>query len=102
MSKAPSAFSYDKLEFMNASYIRALGRSDLAGRLLGVLRGARRRVDMNTALKIVPLVQERLKTLNDVLELTDFLFADPAEYAAELLIQKGMDTASTVQVLRAA
>ncbi|MFH1084223.1 MAG: glutamate--tRNA ligase [Chloroflexota bacterium] len=102
VSKAPSAFSYDKLEFMNASYIRALGRNDLAGRLLGVLRGARRRADMATALKIVPLVQERLKTLNDVLDLTDFLFADPGEYGADLLIQKGMDAASTGQALRAA
>ena len=32
ISKSPAAFSYDKLEYMNATYIRELGHNDLAGR----------------------------------------------------------------------
>jgi glutamyl-tRNA synthetase len=102
VSKAPSAFAYDKLEYMNASYIRSLGQSDLAGRLMGVYRAAGTKVDIETVIRIVPLVQERLKTLNDVLSLTDFMFAEKLEYDTDLLIQKAMDRASTLTVLRAA
>ena len=101
VSKASSAFSYDKLEHMNATYIRELGYNDLAGRLMSVYRGAGLSPNINTVVEIVPLVRERLRTLNDVVPLTDFLFASDLTYASELLIPKRMDRASTLAVLRA-
>lgn len=102
VSKSPAAFSYDKLDHMNAAYIRALGRSDLAGRLLMVLRREGVKADIGMTLKLAPLVQERLTTLNDVLSVADFVFGADPQYDGSLLIQKGMDVAGTLRALRAA
>jgi len=102
VSKSPSAFSYDKLDYMNAAYIRRLGRSDLAGRLLTLLRDEGIVADVETVLRLVPLVQERITTLRDVLSVADFAFGAEPQYDAELLIQKNMDAESTLQALHAA
>ena len=102
VSKSPSSFSYDKLEHMNATYIRNLGTNDLAGRLMGVYRRAGIEADIGTVLQLVPLIRERIKTLNDALALTDFVFQEEISYPAEELIQKKMDRASTLAALRAA
>jgi len=100
--KAPAAFSYDKLDHMNATYIRSLGANDLSGRLLQVLLDAGFDADIDTVLRMAPLVRERLTTLQDVIGWVDFVFDDDVEYAADLLIQKGMDRESTLTALRSA
>ncbi|MEA3344691.1 MAG: glutamate--tRNA ligase, partial [Chloroflexota bacterium] len=67
----PSAarFSYDKLDWMNSEYIRALPADELAERLLPVLRDAGLDASLDKVRELVPLVRERLKTLNDAVEL---------------------------------
>jgi glutamyl-tRNA synthetase len=101
VSKSPSAFSYDKLDYMNAAYIRSLGQNDLAGRLLTVLRQADVPADIETTLRLTPLVQERITTLNDVLSTAEFVFGADPEYDAQLLIPKKMDAAGALTALRA-
>jgi glutamyl-tRNA synthetase len=102
ISKSAAAFSYDKLDYMNATYIRRLGANDLAGRLMGVLIAAGLAPQFDTVLKLVPLVRERIETLGDVLPLVDFIFAQKIQYDPALLVQKGMDKASTLAALEAA
>ncbi len=102
VSKSPAAFSYDKLDHMNATYIRGLGANDLSGRLLPVLAESGAAADIDTTLALVPLVRERLRTLHDVVPLTDFVFGEAPSYDADLLLQKGMDRAATLGALRAA
>jgi len=101
ISKSPSAFAYDKLDHMNATYLRELGTNDLAGRLMAVYRAAGIEADIIRVIKIVPLVRERLHTTLDVLPLTDFFFGD-IDYDVELLIQKKMDKEMTLKTLQAA
>jgi len=102
VSTSPAAFSYDKLEHMNATYIRGLGSNDLAGRLLKVLREAGFAADLERVIRLVPLVRERLKTLQDVVPLVRFAFTDDIHYRPEELIPKGMDRESTLRALQAA
>ncbi len=102
VNTSPAAFSYDKLDHMNATYIRALGQNDLGGRLLQVLMEAGYQADIDTVLRLVPLVQERLTTLQDVIEWVDFFFEADVEYPTDLLIQKKMDGPATLGALRAA
>ena len=102
VNKSPAAFSYDKLDHMNATYIRSLGPSDLAGRLLRVLLDAGLPADIDQALQMVPLVRERLKTLPAVLPLVDFVYGDLPAFDPVTLIQKKMDRAGTAAALRAA
>ena len=40
--------------------------------------------------KVLPLVQDRARTLADVPELTRFFFVEDLDYDSKLLIEKGM------------
>jgi glutamyl-tRNA synthetase len=99
VSKSPSAFSYDKLDHMNAVYIRSLGDNDLAGRLLQVLRAGGVEADFVTVLQFAPLVKERMRTLSDGIDMVDFAFKDRLEYDAALLIPKKSDAAGAWAIL---
>jgi len=102
VSTSSGAFSYEKLDHMNATYIRELGTNDLAGRLLQVLRRESFPADLEFALKAVPLVRERIKSLAEVVPWVDYAFTDRLDYEPSLLIQKKMDAESTMVALHAA
>lgn len=102
VSKSPGAFSYDKLDHMNATYIRRLGANDLAGRLLRVLLRAGLAADFSTVLRLVPLVRERLRTLDAVVPLVDFFFRQEISYDPAMLVQRKMGREDTLAALRAA
>ncbi len=104
VNRAPASFSYDKLDWMNGVYIRRTPQEMLLESLIPVwqqagLVPAPCPEEMRPTLRrIVPLVQERLKRLTDVVELTDFFFVD-FEPTVELLLfpklkldaEKGLD-----------
>ncbi len=107
VSKAGAIFNNDKLDWMNGHYIREMAADDLADALLdfwGAYPPAEipRLPSRDFALKIVPLVQERLKTLRDAAPLVAFLFKDSIEYETDDLIQRRMDADSTRLCLQAA
>lgn len=102
VNTSPAAFSYDKLDHMNATYIRSLGANDLAGRLLHALLDAGYPADFERVLRLVPLVQERLKTLPDVVGLVRFVFTDDIAYETEALVPRRLDRDATLRALQAA
>ncbi len=92
-----------KLEWLNGEYIRALPLEELARRLRPVLERAGLEVNVEILLKVAPLVQTRLKNLNDVVAMAGFMFQEefsPVE--ADSLIQKNMDREKTTTVLKRA
>lgn len=98
---ANSAFPIDKLDWFNGVYIREkLSVEELAKRLRKPLEDAGFEVNVDTLLKVTPLVQTRLKTLNDVVDMAGFFFREEFNPPApEDLIQKKMDAASTKKLL---
>src|SRR5512142_2658338 len=62
--------------WLNAEHIRALPVDELCRRLLPIVRGAGYDVSPEQMRRITPLVRERIKLLNDVLTVADFLFVD--------------------------
>lgn len=88
ISAAPGQFSYDKLEWLNGLYIRQAKPDDLAKLLLPFLQEAGLNADLETATRLVPLIQERIKTLDEAAEWVDFFFADQITYDPALLVQK--------------
>jgi glutamyl-tRNA synthetase len=102
VNPAPAAFSYDKLDWMNGMYIRALPVDELAQRIYPFLFHAGTEVDTDRLLKITPAIQERLVTLGDAAEATDFLFAETIAPQRAQLIGKGMTEESTLAVLKQA
>lgn len=101
VNPADSVFPIEKLDWLNGMWIRDLPVEDLARRLRPVLEDAGFEVNMDVLLKVTPLVQTRIKTLNDVVDMAGFFFRDefiPPQSADEL-IQKKMDSESTLNAL---
>ena len=103
---AGAIFDKERLLWMNGAYIRQLSQDDLAERMMPFLkRGLPAEisaVDMDYLRRIVPLAQERLKTLGDAAELTSYFFEEDVDYDPGQLVQKGMDIATTLVGLRRA
>jgi glutamyl-tRNA synthetase len=83
VSKNPAIFDFDKLDWINGAYIRALEPDELAARMFPWIRDAglapagdlEARPDWYRAL--APLVAERLKRLTEVGPLGRFVFVSP-------------------------
>jgi glutamyl-tRNA synthetase len=102
INPSPAIFSRDKLEWMNGVYIRDLEEDDLVARLMPFLQQAGLSADEGTMHRLVPLIQERMKRLTDVVDLVDFFFTEDLRYDPQLLIGKKMDPATSLEALRRA
>lgn len=104
VNAAPASPPYSKLDWLNGVYLRQLSTEELARQLHPVFQRAGLEVEPDMVLAVTPLVQERLKTLNDVVALTDFFFLteDELEHDPKRLIGKKMDADSSLAALRRA
>jgi glutamyl-tRNA synthetase len=89
-----------KAMWLNAELIRTLPVEELAKKMLPFACAAGWPTDPARMLRIAPLLQERIKTLRDVVTMADFFFVDqlPPYDPAELIPQKG-DQALALTVL---
>ena len=97
--KSGAIFNIDKLDWMNGIYIRSLSSDDLALRIrdywqLSPAAEIPQPVDMEYLCRIAPLIQPRLKTLDDAAERTAFFFKVGLDHVPKDLIQKGMGAES--------
>jgi glutamyl-tRNA synthetase len=107
IGKTGAIFNREKLDWMNGVYIRSLTPEEFfeaAQPFLMTDEGAAKSLieDEGYVREILPLVQERARTLLGVVELTKFFFVDELEYDAQMLIGKKMDNNATVKALKAA
>ncbi|MGD9393772.1 MAG: glutamate--tRNA ligase family protein, partial [Dehalococcoidia bacterium] len=107
IGKTGAIFNRDKLDWMNGVYIRALNPEEFFEAaqpylMTDVITGEAFIEDEGYVRKVLPLVQERTKTLLEVVELTRFFFVNELEYDPEMLIGKKMDKESTLKALKAA
>ncbi|MBI4216431.1 MAG: glutamate--tRNA ligase [Chloroflexi bacterium] len=97
IGKTGAIFNLEKLDWMNGVYIRKLPPAELAQRLLpflerpeqegGLPEAVARPLDRAYLGRIVPLIQERLKTLAEAPALVDFFFLN-LPYEPSLLLGK--------------
>ncbi len=106
VGKPAAIFDLDKLQWMNGVYIRQMSVEDLADRIAPFLEEAYPEnllpIDQAYLLRIVPLVQERLKTLADAPDMLAYFFEDVLEYDVKGVVQRGMDVPGSVNALRRA
>ncbi len=93
VQKAGAVFNVDKLDWLNAQYLKKMEASALA-KLLGV-----KPTEQN--LKIVEATKERMKKLGDFKELAGF-FVEVADYRPELLVWKNSTKEKTLSCLKEA
>jgi glutamyl-tRNA synthetase len=102
INNSPAHFSYERLEWMNAYYIRQLDADDLAQRLVPFMNQAGFQVTAADLRRMVPLIQERLKTLTEAADWIDFFFAEDLAYDAHLLVGNKMSASESLDALRQA
>lgn len=93
LSKTAAIFNIDKLNWMNGVYLRRLNMEEFSRRAIpflekGLPSQVKRPLRVDYVRQIMPLVQERAKTLGEVPELTEFFFVDELSYNTELLLIK--------------
>ena len=73
---SPATFDYEKLDWMNGTYLRALEPHDYAERLVAFLREQGYDWDEDLIRRAAPHVQEKIEKLGDFPAFAGFLFRD--------------------------
>src|SRR5438552_5202175 len=95
---SPAVANLERLDWLNGQFIRRLTPDQLAARVASKMPG----VAVPALTPLIPLVQERLRSLNDAPAMLRFFFEDPDSYRPEQLMPKGRDPAATASALRSA
>lgn len=104
VSKTPAIFNAEKLRWMNGVYLRRLTLDELTQRALPFLehllpQEVSRPLDIGYVRAIMPLIQERAKTLAEVPSLVGFFFLDKLEYDPEMLWGDAMSREEAIKAL---
>jgi glutamyl-tRNA synthetase len=84
VSPSPAQFDYQKLDWLNGVYLRALPEEELAHRLVLWLGESGYDWDAELVAKTVPLVQEKIAKLSDYPGFAGFFFGDVEPTATDL------------------
>ena len=95
---SPAVANLERLDWLNGQFIRRLTPRELGARVAPKMPT----VPAQALTPLIPLVQERLRTLNDAPEMLRFFFEEPDSYRPEQLIPKGGDAAATATALTSA
>lgn len=102
LTPSPAAINFAKLDHYNGAHIRRLPDEQLAARLKPFYLDAGYHVDDATLLAIVPLLRERLVTLDDCLAFGGFFFKDQVDPDPGELVAKGLDASQSAEIARKA
>ncbi|HNT23374.1 MAG TPA: glutamate--tRNA ligase [Anaerolineales bacterium] len=102
LNPAPAAINFSKLDHFNGMHIRALPPAELARRMRPFFVNAGYAVDDDRLLKIVPIIQERLVTLDDCLAFGGFFFQETVNPNPDDLLGSKMSAAESAHAARQA
>ena len=106
IGKAGAIFDMEKLRWMNGVYLRQLSQEELVRQALPFVErhvpdGVPSPTEEELG-RIIPLVQERMKTLKEAADQTSYFFQEELTYSPDDLVQKGMDVAAARNALQRA
>ncbi len=105
VSRTGAIFDMDKLNWFNGYYIRQLTVDGLIERITPILGKelpdeVKRPIDEDQLRRIVPLIHERLKLLNEITDLVSFFFVEDVQHNADELVGKKMTGELAVNALQ--
>jgi glutamyl-tRNA synthetase len=107
ISKTAAIFNKDKLAWMNGVYLRQLSQEEFVQQAIPFLdrnlpSSVERPLNNDYVRQVMPLIQERSKSLAEVPQLADFFFLDELQYDTSMLLSSGLGDKSTAQTLEIA
>ena len=102
LNPSPAAINFSKLDHFNGLHIRSLTTPDLARRVKPFFEAQGYTVDDVTLLRVTPLIQERMVTLDDGPVTAGFFFKEEVSPQPEELIGKDMSPAESSQAAQKA
>jgi len=102
LTASPAAINFAKLDHFNGAQIRLLSTQDLAARVKPYFVNEKLEVDNSTLLRVVPLIRERLVTLDDCISFGAFFFRENVIPKPDELIAKGLDAKQSAEIARKA
>jgi glutamyl-tRNA synthetase len=90
LTPSPAAVNFTKLDHFNGLYIRGLSDPDLARRVQPFFTRAGLKADLTVLEKIAPLIRERIRTLEESVEIAGFFFREAVRPADGMLPGKGL------------
>ena len=100
LTPSPAAINFAKLDYFNGEHIRRLSIPDLAARVKPYFIQAGLPVDDVRLLKIIPIIRERLVTLDDCLPFAAWFFKDSVAVNPVELVGKNLSAAQSADVAR--
>ena len=96
IGKTAAIFNKNKLDWMNGIYLRKLSPEEFVQQATPFLSRdlpstIKRPLDEDYIRQVMPLIQERARTLTEVPQLADFFFLDELQYDTSLLLSSGLD-----------
>jgi glutamyl-tRNA synthetase len=98
LNPSPAAINFTKLDHFNGLYIRALPAAELARRLRPYFERAGLAVDEDRLARVVPLLRERMVTLDDAVAMGGFFFRDDVAPDAKALVAKNLTAGESAAV----
>lgn len=92
LNPSPAAVNFSKLDHFNGIHIRSLSNEDLTQRLIPFFSKAGIEVDEALLKRITPLIQERIRTLEEAVDIAGFFFRESVDPDPRSLVGKGMTT----------
>jgi len=102
LNPSPAAINFTKLDHFNGLHIRNLSRDELTNRLIPFLSQAGYQAEEKVIYQAIPIIRERLVTLDDVIPVAGFLFEADITVQANDLIGDKLTQQQSVEIMRRA
>jgi glutamyl-tRNA synthetase len=100
LNPSPAAIDFTKFDYFNGLHIRNFSREDLAKRLNPYILDAGYQFDEEILFQAIPIIRERLVTLDDVIPVAGFLFTNTVSPNPTRLVAAGLTPAETADIAR--
>ena len=100
LTPSSAAVNFSKLDHFNGLHIRALEQESLVERLLPWFLEAGLDATDEQLWRIVPLIQERIRTLDEAVDMAGFFFRQTVSPVPEQLLGKNMTAAESAEAVQ--
>jgi len=98
LNPSPAAINFEKLDHFNGLHIRNMSLEQLAEKVKPFFEKGGYSLSHDQLMKVTPIIQERLVTLDDAVEVAGFLFDEKVDLVVEDLIPKKTSLEDTIKI----